>query len=155
MIFVIVVAAIFTLDFVIKKHIEEKFEDTDEKKILGNRITIQKFHNTGAILSSFKSHGEKVVAVTSAICAVLAGAWLRELMLKGNMAHKWGLSFMLGGALSNTYDRIKRKYVVDYVSFNSKKVKKRTVIYNISDWFIFAGGILVVIGELLQAIRKK
>ena len=33
---------------------------------------------------------------------------------KGKAALKLGLAFLLGGAFSNTYDRLKRKYVVDY-----------------------------------------
>ena len=36
---------------------------------------------------------------------------------KGNKALKTGLAMLLGGAFSNTYDRLKRKYVVDYFSF--------------------------------------
>ena len=57
-----------------------------------------------------------------------------------------GLSLLLGGAFSNTYDRLKRKYVVDYVSFGVKWKKLRQVVFNISDFCIITGALLAILG---------
>ena len=59
---------------------------------------------------------------------------------------KWGLTLLLGGAYSNTYDRIVRRYVVDYISFNVKNKKMRQIVFNMADFCIMIGAILVVIG---------
>ena len=61
---------------------------------------------------------------------------------------KTGLSIVLGGAYSNTYDRLFRTYVVDYISFGVKNQKLRRVVYNIADFCIMIGTILVVIGGI-------
>ncbi|MFR3251023.1 MAG: signal peptidase II [Eisenbergiella sp.] len=45
--------------------------------------------------------------------------FLLSLGQKGNGLLKTGLAFLLGGAFSNTYDRLSRKYVVDYVSLRT------------------------------------
>lgn len=155
MIYIIIVGAIFLADFLIKDKIEKKYSDSDSKVILKNRITIHKFHNTGAFLSSFKNYGKAVAMMSGAFCVLLTGLWIRDIAIRKSILHKLGLSFLLGGAYNNTYDRIKRKYVVDYFSFNSKKEKKRTIIYNISDWFIFIGSFLVVIADVLRTFQKK
>ena len=60
---------------------------------------------------------------------------------------KTGLALLLGGALSNTYDRLKRKYVVDYFSFGVKWKRLRNIVFNISDFCILAGTLLTVLGQ--------
>ncbi len=55
---------------------------------------------------------------------------------------KLGLSFVVGGAFSNVYDRLVRRYVVDYFSFNVKWERLRRIVFNISDLFIFLGSFL-------------
>ncbi|MFR5731015.1 MAG: signal peptidase II [Clostridium sp.] len=42
---------------------------------------------------------------------------------------------MLGGAVSNLYDRMIRHYVVDYFSIQCGKLKK--VVFNLGDIFAF------------------
>ena len=55
---------------------------------------------------------------------------------------------VLGGGLSNVYDRLKYGYVVDYFIINYKKLKK--VILNVADVFIFIGAFLIFIGEFFD-----
>ena len=52
---------------------------------------------------------------------------------------KLGLSLLLGGAFSNTYDRLKRNYVVDYVSFQTPFKRLNSIIFNVSDFLIAIG----------------
>ncbi|MDE6405583.1 MAG: signal peptidase II, partial [Lachnospiraceae bacterium] len=53
----------------------------------------------------------------------------------------------VGGAYRNTYVRITRKYVVDYVSFPVKTRGILWIFFNISDFCIFIGALLLVLGE--------
>ena len=59
---------------------------------------------------------------------------------------KAGLSLLVGGAFSNTYDRLKRKYVVDYISFGVKWKGLRKVVFNVSDFCIIIGALLAAFG---------
>ena len=60
---------------------------------------------------------------------------------------KFGLSLLLGGAFSNTYDRLRRGYVVDYFRLNVPAKRIWNLIFNISDFCIVIGAVLVVLGE--------
>ena len=60
---------------------------------------------------------------------------------------KLGGTLIVAGGASNVYDRIKRKYVVDYIYW--KKLK--SIIFNLSDVFIFLGTIIVMIHTFLNS----
>ena len=76
--------------------------------------------------------------------------FLLTFSIKGNGMLKAGLAFLLGGAYSNTYDRLVRKYVVDYVSFPVKNKKLRSIVFNISDFCIMIGALLMVLGSVKE-----
>ena len=67
---------------------------------------------------------------------------------KDNRFLKLALSLILGGALSNVYDRVKKGYVVDYFSFNYKGLKK--IIFNISDICIIIGAVIIAILSFIK-----
>ena len=54
-------------------------------------------------------------------------------------AKKLGLALTIGGGMSNWYDRHKRGYVTDYVSFRFGPEKFRRLVFNVSDFCIFFG----------------
>lgn len=139
--------AIFIIDFLIKNHIENTEYTGTEKPILGGRLLLHRYHNEGAFLNV----GERRRGLVSALSLVLTlGAtvlFLVTFTCRGSGLMKVGLSFLLGGAYSNTYDRLARKYVVDYVSFPVQNQKIRNIVFNISDFCIMIGALLMVIGS--------
>ena len=54
---------------------------------------------------------------------------------------------LAGGGLSNLYDRYTKHLVVDYVRFQTGPKWFRRIIFNVSDFFIFIGAVLAVIGS--------
>ena len=65
---------------------------------------------------------------------------------RGNRLLRVGLALLLGGAFSNTYDRLKRKYVVDYLSFGVRWKGLRRIVFNVSDFCILIGAMLSALG---------
>nr|WP_246208638.1 signal peptidase II [Anaerotalea alkaliphila] len=63
---------------------------------------------------------------------------------------KWGVSLLLGGGLGNLWDRIRGRAVVDYIAF----APRFKVHFNLADFAIFAGGILVSLGRLEEAEHR-
>ena len=55
--------------------------------------------------------------------------------MRGKKLLKAGLSLLLGGAFSNTYDRVMREYVVDYVSLKTGIAAIDRVVSNLADLF--------------------
>lgn len=143
---VLIAAGIFFGDLWIKSQIEKRMSEGETRQLFGGRLLLRRHHNRGAMLN-FGQKRQPLIAVLSLVLT-LAVAVLFGLSLgtRGNDLLRVGLAFLLGGAFSNTYDRLRRKYVVDYLSFGVKWKKLRRIVFNISDFCIMIGALLTVIG---------
>lgn len=138
------IAAVFTGELWIKNRIENTREMGEETPLAGGRIIVRRYHNEGAFLNMGEKRRAVVAAVSVLLCVILSIFFLMTLTRAGNGLLKTGLSLLLGGSYSNTYDRLKRKYVVDYFSFG-KKGKPGKVVFNLSDFCILIGALLIVL----------
>ena len=142
MIFAVVAAAVFLLDFFVKKQIENNMASLEGKKICKGRILLCRHHNYGAIFNRMEERPGLVKKFCGGFWLALGIAWFLLLRKKDNIGLKLGLSLILGAGGSNLYDRIARGYVVDYFSFRTPWERLNRVVFNISDFFIFLGSIL-------------
>lgn len=141
-------AGIFILDLLLKNRVEKSLAEGEEKTFCKGRLLIKKYHNRGAFLDVGAGR-QKVVAVLSlTLTLIMTVVFLGTFSFRGNSALRIGLAFLLGGAYSNTYDRLTRKYVVDYVSFPVKNRRLRQIVFNISDFCIVIGALLMAFGEM-------
>lgn len=141
-----VILGIFGIEFGVKEYVENtKTEGVTEEK-LGGLLLLRKHHNRGAFLNFGESRRKAVAALSVGLTLVATVVFVCTLSMAGKEMLKWGLALLLGGAYSNTYDRLARKYVVDYVSFNVPVKGIRRVIFNIGDFCIMIGAMLSVFG---------
>ena len=145
MIYVAVAAILFGIDIILKRWVEKHWKCGKEKLICCKKLILRKYHNYGAFLDA----GNKMTPVVTILSVVLT-LWVLLLFClsfgkKSNALYKTGLSILLGGAFSNTYDRLKRKYVVDYISFPVKRKSLRAIVFNIADFGIMLGAMLMVL----------
>lgn len=146
MIYIIISAVIFFMDYRIKNYIEKNKGYGNKEEILNGHIIIERCHNKGAMLN-FMEHNKRLLLHISGIILVGVGVILITILpKKGNSLLKFALSLILGGAACNVYDRFKRGYVVDYFSFS--KLKK--LIFNISDIFIIVGSFIIMMLSFLD-----
>lgn len=143
MIFLFAAAAVFAADYYMKYRVEKKPDDFQEE-IFGGRIVLRKSHNKGAMLNFLDEKQQLVAGFSLGITVSLTFAYMYLLGREGFRLVKLGLSFLIGGAYSNVFDRIRRRYVVDYFSFNVKWNKLRRIVFNLGDIFIFLGAFLVI-----------
>ena len=147
---VFTVIGIFLGDSAIKNRVEKYIQASgrvqQEKEIMGGRLLLRRHHNRGAMLNLGEKKRPLVVAVSVVLTLALTVVFLLSLGQKGNNLLQTGLSLLLGGSFSNTYDRLKRKYVVDYVSCNVSWKPLRRVVFNLSDFCIIIGALLTVLG---------
>lgn len=150
--YLIAVAVIFIGEFFIKTIVELWGSKEKRTPFLKDKLYLTKYHNKGAFLNMLESK-EQLLHILSAGLTIACGMlFLLTLTRRGNTVLKTGLTFLLGGAFSNTYDRLKRKYVVDYFGFESKNEKIRNIVFNLSDFFIMVGALLTAMG--LSSHRK-
>lgn len=145
MIWFVMIAGIFTGDLLLKNHMEKKLEEGEEKKLLRGKLLIRKHYNRGIALNMGSGRQSLVAAVSLGMAVFCTVLFLVSLGSKGGALLRTGLAFLLGGAYSNTYDRLKRKYVVDYFSLGVKWDRLRNIIFNISDFCIIIGALICIL----------
>ncbi len=148
MIHFIISAGIFGLDFVVKNFVEKNLEYNKPEKKFKDKFIIRKIHNKGGALNTLDSNQQFVAGFSTALTFAVIVSQILLFGKKGAHVLKLGLSFVIGGAASNVYDRIVRKYVVDYFSFNTKFKKLKDIVFNISDLFIFVGIAMATLYEI-------
>lgn len=147
MIYIGIAAGIFLLDEWIKGYIEETKKEGEVSKGFWGLLRFKKYHNRGAFLNLGENRQGMVKAVSVLLCILLTAVFVVTLGQKGNRTLKFGLSLLLGGSFSNTYDRLRRKYVVDYFSIHIENKVCRglsKIVFNISDFCIVIGAVIVV-----------
>ena len=152
MIYIIIVLVIVIGEHYIKNYIENNRELGERQEILKGKIIIRKHHNEGAFLNFMGEKKEMLKTISCILLGLVSLLFVILLPRKGKKLFKLGLAFALGGAISNVADRIKRGYVVDYFSFNCKKLK--SIIFNLSDIAIFLGSGLILLSSLFTAISE-
>lgn len=148
------VFSIFMGDYIIKNEVERSIELGEKIYLLQNRVILTKLYNKGAFLGFLKEHHELVKVISTVVTGISALYFMIRLVCRNNVCEKLGSAMILGGGLSNTFDRIVRTYVVDYVSFATRCKKLRSVVFNISDFFIFIGTFLFVIGKNVTGKKR-
>lgn len=127
----------------VKDNIERNVSVGETFELINHGVTIHRHHNKGLPMNIADKHQKEVAAVSSAALTVEMLYAGLKILNNGTPLTALAHSLIIGGALSNTADRVLKGYVVDYLSF-----KKGKAIYNISDFAIMAGAALVVLDEL-------
>lgn len=154
MIFVGIIVLLAAGDLFIKWRIEQQDQERFPRPLekTGGRILLYRNHNAGFPFGFMEKHGELVRTVPLMVISGLGGVFFYLLQnKKGHRVQKAGLAILLGGALSNLYDRYVRRYVVDYFSFQFGWLKK--VVFNLGDLFVFAGSGILMAAELVSEVK--
>ncbi len=144
--YLLIALGLFGLDEGVKNHIEKQEDLEVQDRKLGSFLLIRKHHNRGLALNVGDKRQKLIAILSLGMTAVLTVFFIITLGNKGNALLRTGLAFLLGGAFGNTYDRLKRKYVVDFVSFNVPFKGLRSIVFNIADFCIMIGALLTVLG---------
>ncbi|MCR4618285.1 MAG: signal peptidase II [Lachnospiraceae bacterium] len=140
-------------DMYIKEKMDSSLPGEEDNEVKRGILRFRKHHNRGAMLNLGQKYPQEVkglsigaTGITFLLLAFSAGK-------RGRILEKTGLACILGGAMSNTYDRVKKGYVMDYASLDVKPQKVRNLIFNLSDVFIGIGLIFVIISNLTAKDR--
>ena len=132
------VGTLFALDMAVKQYIEENVSETEEKSLCG----------TGIAFNSMDSEPEKVKKASVMTTAAIGLLTIIEAFREGHMLSKIALTFLSAGALSNTYDRVVRGKVVDYIGIKSSHKILGNITANLAD-------IYILLGSVFAFLKKK
>ncbi|MGL5434361.1 MAG: signal peptidase II [Lachnospiraceae bacterium] len=148
MVFVGIIVMLAAADLWLKEKIERQDADGFPRPLAGTKIVLYRDHNAGFPFGFMKKYGVLVRVIPLVITSALAGILGYLIPQKGNGIQKLGLSMLIGGSVSNLYDRWVRRYVVDYFSIKVGWLKG--VVLNLGDLFVFLGAFILLIREFVK-----
>lgn len=148
MIYIIIIGLIAIADILIKNYIERYYWNDKDKNILGGFVKLHKIHNTGGFLNFMEKYFKWVKKLSGILLLIISVVFMIVLPQKKIKLIKTGLALILGGAISNEYDRFTKDSVTDYFSIQLPGIKK--IVFNLGDFAIFAGIILILSGTSKQ-----
>lgn len=148
-----IIGGLAALDLGIKSVVENQEDDTFPRELPSSKglIKLHKNHNAGFPFGFMKERPELVKGIPIMVVSALAGALCALLQDKGKTAQKAGIAMVIGGALSNLYDRVVRGYVVDYFTIEKEPLKK--VVFNLGDMFVFLGSAVIVLEQAVKEMK--
>ena len=129
-----------------------------EKKFLGSEIFSSKFLNITLIWNEGIAFGlfsfdEKYLYNFLTLFIFIIIIIIFFMFIKSKGLKKYSLLMILGGALSNVYDRIFYGAVPDFLDFHISNF--HWFIFNVADVFISIGVIFMIFLELIDNNKKK
>lgn len=138
--------ALFFGEEQIKEWVEKKLTLNQERSFCRNRLILTKHHNYGFVHNRQSHRRNRVLGVSIIGLFLVAGNALAVFFSELGHGLKAGMMLLLAGGLSNVYDRIKRKYVVDYFIINKGNLK--STIFNLADIMLLFGMAICFAGSL-------
>lgn len=140
-------AGLFGADQILKAWTEQKLDKEEERRTAGP-VVLRRVNNRGICLGLLSGQPEAVRILSLAASGAVSLSYAAAL-ISGRRIRKTGLCMAAAGAWSNTADRFVRGYVVDYVGFDIKNHPKLAALtYNLGDFLIAAGGVLVSLDQV-------
>lgn len=155
MVFIAIIVILAAGDLVLKGWIEKQDPAQFPRKLHGSgeKIWLHRNHNAGFAFGFLKKKQELVRLLPLVEISALGGMLACLCRQKGNTAKKLGLAILLGGGISNLYDRFVRNYVVDYFSVSFGWLKK--VVFNLGDLFVFLGAAILLVSEFADRMQRS
>lgn len=143
----LVVAAVFGVDFFLKRKVDEQLVEGEEREIFDGKAILTKHYNEGFAMNTLKDSPMLVKILNIVVAAIFIFCYTLIVREKGGKVRKVGCAMVLGGGLSNLYDRLVKGHVIDYIRIPFKKLKSLSkIIFNLSDVMIAIGSILILFG---------
>lgn len=143
-----IAAALFAADRILKY-----LSRTGKLKLEGKYLRLTHLENRGFFLGLGQKH-EKLLRWLPLGVWLLAAVCLLPQLCKRAFSAQLGIAAVLLGGISNQWDRLRRGSVTDYLQFPHRRVKKRSLVWNLAD-FMLIGGVVLTVAGLLKELWKK
>ncbi|MDO8734510.1 MAG: signal peptidase II [Elusimicrobiota bacterium] len=139
---IIIIVAVFILDQITKYFIVKNFYFGESIVVIENVFHITYITNTGTAFGMLQKYGNILLAFS--VVAIILISILVFKQKTRLAAHSLALSFILGGASGNLFDRIFRGEIIDFLDF------RIWPIFNVADSSITIGIILLFLYSIFS-----
>ena len=155
MVYLLIVLGIFALEYNLKNYTDSHRLQGAKEERFGGKLILCNYQNSEGGFGIFKKNPQLGVKISGVVLVCVIWEFVKALFGGAAFLVKLGLSLVTGGGLSNYYDRVTKGYVTDYFSFGVKNKKLKNTVFNLSDFFIFIGAVLFVVGRVFAEFRRK
>lgn len=152
--FLIETAGLFAADQLLKTYAEQNLDKKEERKLAGP-VVLRRVHNKGLCMGLLSENQTAVKYLSLAASGIVTVCQAIASFRRKGFWKKQGLALMSAGAWSNTFDRFARGCVVDYAGFKVKDPEIAKVTYNLGDFFIAAGAVILSLCSVFSPSNKK
>ncbi len=156
-IFISVTFVCFVMDR-LTKHLAVSFlKGRRSVSLIENFLDLTYVENTGAAFGLFSNIDSMFRIPFLTIVAILALIFIVYIYLKLSREERMtclSLSFVLGGALGNIWDRISQGYVVDFIDVHYYRIFTWPT-FNFADIVISVGAGLIVLSLIIEGKKAK
>lgn len=146
MIYLLITAGVFLTDFAIKRYMDQTYARKVRHLRCHGRLIVEKYYNDGAALNLLANKPRVMRRLHTLLVMILCIFYYFLMRISGKPLQKTGLALLLGGGMNNLFDRYTKGHVVDYFRFNIGPKWLRRIVFNISDFCVFTGTLLTVLG---------
>jgi len=118
-------------------------------EVLGSLLRFKLVYNPYGVFSI--SFGTEGLYYIFAIAGIILFTYIG--LLQRNKLNMIIFSFIVGGAIGNVVDRLRLKYVIDFIDMGIGNLRWFT--YNLADAFITIGAITLIVIEVFSIEKKK
>jgi signal peptidase II len=148
---VAMVAGAVGLDQIIKYLVETMLPFNELVPVLP-MLSLYRTWNEGIAFSLLKDLPDSGLLLLTLVVIMFVLYLWRRTPADRTLAHL-GFALIIGGALGNLIDRAVYGHVVDYILFHTRTWS--FAVFNLADSFISVGAGLIVLDELIAALRDR
>ncbi len=141
---------IFLADQWCKAYVKAKVKLNENIELIKNFVYITHTKNEGAACGLLKNN--QLMLNIATVLALLNITYIFKKYTGKSKLFSIAYALILSGGISNLFDRLSRKYVIDYIYFGKAK---KSLVYNIADFSIILGVILSLSKMMSDNLRKK
>lgn len=139
---IIIIVLVNIIDRLSKIWALKSLKDYNDVVIIKNIFSLSYLENRGAAWGIFQ--GKTIFLLSITIIIIIGIIYFLFKFKPKNKLMRISLSFIIGGALGNMYDRLVHKYVVDFIYFHCKDVYSFPT-FNVADMSVVVGTILLAL----------
>ncbi len=150
MIYGVISALLAWFDLYVKQFVEKEVVRGEEQEECDGRVVIRHVHNPGFALNMAEEKPLLVKWLSAVSLGSIIGYVTVTWKKSSCVCEKLAASLVLAGGISNTYERFKKGYVVDYIGFKTKWQKFNRLTFNLGDFYIFLGGFILMMKAVVK-----
>ncbi|HSP06840.1 MAG TPA: signal peptidase II [Acidobacteriota bacterium] len=119
--YLLISIAVFLLDQISKQVVAQGMVQHQSIEVIRDFLSISYIHNRGAVFGLGSTFATPYLSWMLSLLSVVSLIVILVYFLRVNATNRrlyTGLSLVLGGAMGNLFDRLKNKYVVDFIDLH-------------------------------------